>query len=197
MSRYIETISLLDGSFERLDFHQERFERTRRELLGLSRHPLLVRVLAERELPEGHCKCRILYREEVEKIEFAPHRAPLIASLKLVLDDQVEYPFKAEDRSRLSELYAMREDCDDILIIRRGLVTDSYFANVIFRRGNSWFTPDNPLLAGTMRASLLQQGLIKERAIRVEDVPDYEAVSLINALNPPGAIAEIPVEKIR
>jgi 4-amino-4-deoxychorismate lyase len=47
------------------------------------------------------------------------------------------------------------EGCDDIIIVRNGFVTDASYANLIFRKGDEWFTPATFLLAGTMRAFLL------------------------------------------
>ena len=77
----------------------------------------------------------------------------------------------------------MRGDCDDILIINKGMVTDSSYANVVFRDlDGNWVTPSTYLLSGTKRASLLQKGLIKETIITYRDLNKYTEVKLINAM---------------
>ena len=67
-------------------------------------------------------------------------------------------------------LYDLRNDCDDILIVKRGMVTDSSYANIVFRRGKRWYTPWSALLKGTMRLNLLERNKIYEEEIRVEDL---------------------------
>ncbi|MEP2669007.1 MAG: aminotransferase class IV [Cyclobacteriaceae bacterium] len=68
------------------------------------------------------------------------------------------------------------------MIAKNGLVTDSSYANILFRQDNCWYTPSNPLLSGTKRAELLDKGLIKEKEIPLQDVTQYESIKLINAM---------------
>jgi branched-subunit amino acid aminotransferase/4-amino-4-deoxychorismate lyase len=35
------------------------------------------------------------------------------------------------------------------------MVTDSSFANIVFKRGKKWYTPWAPLLKGTMRSKAI------------------------------------------
>ena len=64
-----------------------------------------------------------------------------------------------------SEMLDKKGDCDDILIIRNGLITDMSYANVAFFDGTQWLTPRIPLLAGTCRERLLETGPIREADI--------------------------------
>ena len=80
-------------------------------------------------------------------------------------------------------MYNQRGSCDDILILKKGWITDSYYANVVLWDGVQWFTPEEPLLEGTMRASLLEKGIIKTAGIRIEDLSRFRSLRLINALN--------------
>ena len=93
--------------------------------------------------------------KNITRIEFEPYVRPAVRSLKVVLSDSISYGYKSADRSALDHLFQLRGECDDILIVKKGCVTDSYYANVAFWDGKHWFTPDTPLLPGTMRASLL------------------------------------------
>ncbi len=197
MSQYFETIQLLNGELKNLEFHQERFERTRSEKLGLKNHPLLVEVIQlPRGLEQGVLKCRVIYKKEIERIEYEPHRTHKIRSLKLVFSDTIEYGFKYTDRNELELLFHQREDCDDILVVKKGCITDSFYANVVFWDGKMWMTPDTPLLPGTMRASLLKKGLIMEGRITPEDLAGFQKLKLINAMNDLQGAPEIPIDSI-
>ena len=53
---------------------------------------------------------------------------------------------------------------------------------LFFFDGNDWLTPDLPLLKGTCRARLLEQGVIREAELGVEDLNRFKGLKLINAL---------------
>jgi 4-amino-4-deoxychorismate lyase len=197
MSPYIETIRIQDGEIKNLSFHQARFERTRRLELGLEIHPDLKQLIKRsKQLEHGLIKCRITYGMEVEGIKFEPYSRQSINSLKIVEADHISYGFKYANRKDLETLYAQRESFDDILIIKNGCVTDSYFANTAFWDGKLWFTPDTPLLPGTMRASLLAKGVLKNTRITVADLANYHNIRLINAMNDLDEAAEILMENV-
>ncbi|MEN8158025.1 MAG: aminotransferase class IV family protein [Bacteroidota bacterium] len=184
MFPFIETIKLLDGELKNLSWHQERLERTRFEVLGLDEHPeLLLEIPVPDGLDRGLFKCRVLYGEVIERIEYEPYYHPDIHSLKLVRSDSISYGYKSADRSDLDALYAQKGDCDDILIVKNGCITDSYFANVALFDGTHWHTPDTPLLKGTMRAFLLEEGVLTEARIKENELGDFQKIRLINAMN--------------
>ena len=197
MSLYFETIQVLEGKLQNLEFHQERFERTRSEVLGLKGHPLLGEVIQVPDgLDRGVLKCRLIYHKEVVRIEYEPYRAHQVRSLKLIHADSIAYGFKSTDRGELEALFHQRGTCDDILVVKNAYITDSYYANVIFWNGEAWETPDTPLLPGTMRASLLRKGVIRECRITIEDLAGYQKLKLINAMNNFQDSPEIVMESI-
>lgn len=56
-----------------------------------------------------------------------------IRSLRLVAaDDELDYHLKYADRSALARLLQRRDDCDEILIVRDGAITDTSYSNVAF-----------------------------------------------------------------
>ena len=198
MSQYIETIKLLDGYFKNLSFHQQRFEKTRVDNLGLKAHPLLEHVVnIPRGLEEGLLKCRIVYGRDIERIEFEPYVKRKISTLKLIESETISYRYKYADRADLDDLYQLRGPCDDILIVQYGCITDSYYANIVFLDQDKWITPDTPLLPGTMRASLLNKGLIEERKISVEDLSRFKKLRLINAMNSLEEASDIPLASVK
>lgn len=198
MYPYFETIQLLDGELKNLEFHQERFERTRSKALGLKKHPLLGEaVKVPCGLEQGVLKCRVIYEKEIIRIEYEPHRPHEVHSLKMVYSDSIEYGFKYTDRSELEILFNQRENCDDILVVKNGCITDSFYANVVFWDGEGWITPETPLLPGTMRASLITAGAVMEEHITPDDLRRFQKVKLINAMNNLRNGPEIPIESIR
>lgn len=197
MSQYIETIQLLNGLLLNLEFHQLRFERTRKEELGITNHPRLAeQITVPKGLDTGKFKCRITYEKVIDLIEFEPQLPSEIRSLKLVYSDSICYGYKYADRSQLETLFQQRGDCDDILVVKKGAISDSYYANAIFWDGESWLTPDTPLLPGTMRAFLLNKDMIREAHITPQDLNRFQKLKLINAMNDLKHAPEIPVESI-
>lgn len=183
--QFIETIKIKDGKAQALSYHQERMERTIRHFF-----PALCRVsmpsLEDLVIPkEGmdFYKARVVYGEQgVETVEYAPYRMREIDSLQVVKDETIEYHFKSTDRTRLNALAARKGGCDEIVIVKHGLVTDTSFTNLAIYNGNHWLTPKHPLLPGTKRAYLLDQGIIQEADITLQDLQNAWKVSLFNAM---------------
>ena len=95
----------------------------------------------------------------------------------------------------LDEAFALRDTADDVLIVRHGLLTDTSIANIALWDGSEWYTPAQPLLAGTQRRYLLDTGQIKETDIPVASLGNYRHIRLFNALIPFGEV-ELPVGQI-
>jgi 4-amino-4-deoxychorismate lyase len=196
MSLLLESIKLVDGEFRNLFYHERRMNRALKFLCGVQEHFYLEEFLKNIDVPaKGLHKCRIVYDDVSRDVEFIPYQYKTINRLKIIEHDRVSYEFKYADRKILNRLYDLRKDCDDILIVKRGLVTDSSFSNIIFRKGKRWYTPWSSLLKGTMRANLLERNLVEEEEIRVEDITTFDSFKLINAMvefeNPEVDIANI------
>jgi 4-amino-4-deoxychorismate lyase len=108
----------------------------------------------------------------------------------------LDYHLKYADRSALNKLAELRGDCDEILIVKDGQITDTSFSNVVFTDGQQFVTPSSYLLPGTMRAALLQSGAITEAPIRTGDLQQFSHVTLINAMLPLHAFPLIPISSI-
>jgi len=183
MCPLFETIKCNDGKLFNLEFHQARFEKGQKEYFGT--FPQIV--LSEKlEIPEfaknGLFRCRVTYSKQIDKVEFIPHQFRQIKSLKLVEDNEIDYRYKYTNRDRLNLLFEKRGNCDDIIIVKNGFITDSLAANLVFFDGEKWMTPETSLLPGTQRAKLLDEGKITECMITPEDIRKFEKVGLINAM---------------
>ena len=159
MSPLLESLKLKDGIIQNLNYHQDRLNRSMEELFPTARK---IDLAKEISIPEncksGIFKIRVLYGQTIEKIEIEPYVFRSIESFKVVHHESIDYHLKYTDRQILQELFAKHGDCDDIIIVRNGLVTDSFAANLLFSDGEKWFTPESPLLKGTKRQLLIDSG---------------------------------------
>jgi 4-amino-4-deoxychorismate lyase len=183
MCRFIETICIRNGEPERLLWHNARLNRTRREVLHQSGELDLTGYLTIQEgVKDSLLKCRVTYRETIEKVEFEPYTIRPLHSLRLIKADQIDYPYKYAKRECLQALFAQRGDADDVLLVKDGLITDTSYANIIFRKGTKWYTPNPPLLPGTRRASYIAQGRIGLMSVHPGMLPEFEEARIINAM---------------
>lgn len=183
MYQLVETIKCKDGKLFNLRYHQSRFNLTRRALLNSKDEIKLEKsIKIPEECSTGLFRCRVIYGEKIEKIEFQPHRYRKVNSLKLIEDNEMDYPFKFSNREKLNLLFEQRGTCDDILIVKNGFITDSFIANVVFFDGRKWWTPDTPLLPGTQRARLIHEKQIFVCPVTPDDLPKYTKAGLINAM---------------
>jgi 4-amino-4-deoxychorismate lyase len=183
MCPLVESIKLQDGVICNLEYHQNRMDRAMSELFPDARKiDLASLIFIPEDCLSGVYKIRVLYGATVGKIEIEPYIFRKIQSLKIVHHESIDYRLKYSDRQILNELFAKRGDCDDIIIIKNGLVTDSFAANLLFFDGANWVTPSTPLLLGTQRQFLLDTGNISESEIREKDLCYFQKVGLINAM---------------
>jgi len=197
MSLLVESIKLKDGKLFNLEYHQSRMNRALAELFPEADSIDLATVISiSEECKSGLFKVRVLYGPKLEQVEIEPYQFRTIQSLKVVHHESIDYHLKYTNRQILQQLFASRGECDDIIIIKNGLVTDAFAANILFFDGQKWVTPNSPLLKGTQRQFLLDQGIISEQEIREEDIPAFQKVGLVNAMMSFEEMPVIPVEKI-
>jgi 4-amino-4-deoxychorismate lyase len=176
----LETIRIEEGTIHNLSYHQARVNRSREHLfhtfstLELASH---IKVPAQK----GIFRCRILYGQEIEKIEYLPYIPKPIAHLKIVTSN-IEYRYKYADREALDGLLTSHPEADEVIIEKNGLLTDTTIANIAFYRNGIWYTPKMPLLEGTMREKFLDKGLLQTKDIRKAELESYTHVALINAM---------------
>lgn len=189
MSRFIETIQLKDGEFLNLDYHQWRVNRTFRTFFPAEKAFTLEDLLSDRDFPrEGRFRCTLLYADEPGDLKIVPYKPKKINKLILKEVGEFEYSWKYADRSQLEKLIKALAPDEEIIIIKQGFVTDASYANLIFFDGKSWLTPSTPLLQGTKRQKLLEEGKITESLIRKEDLQKFSKCCLINAMLDPGEV---------
>lgn len=182
MSQFIESIRIEDGNIELLDYHNERFNTTRKLFFCVDDEWDLKHFI---QIPDkyktGLVKCRIVYDIEIQEVQFSFYKSKNISNLKLV-KASIHYAYKSTDRDKLEQLKKLAAPAVEVLIVNDGKISDTSFSNIIFRKEGQWFTSDSPLLAGVMRESLLNEGVIEEIPIRTEDLKYFDAFMLVNAM---------------
>jgi len=175
----LETIRCEEGRPAHLEYHQQRAERSLRQL-GYPLHLDLSALIAPPD--NALYRCRVLYDAASARAEYIPYQTKTVQTLQLIQADTLDYALKYADRAELEYLFAQRRGADDILIVKNGLITDTSIANIAFFNGAQWLTPKRPLLAGTTRERLLDEKRIIESDIAPDDLADFEAFALLNAM---------------
>ena len=175
----LETIKIEDGVIHNLSYHQERCTKSRHALYDATDILELKAYIIPP--PKGLYRCRILYAKNIHTIEYIPYVPKVISSLKIIASN-VEYTYKYANRDALNALLEMEKEYDDILIEKNGYLTDTSIANIAFYDGKQWVTPQNPLLKGTMRQKLIDEGFLQPKQIKVANINTYTQVALMNAM---------------
>lgn len=196
MKQFVETIRIENGVPRLFEEHLFRLQNTALYCFGTKLHLSQQMLAAPIEMKGNVIKCRVVYSDKIDGIEFEPYQKRNIRSLKLVYDNDIDYRYKSTDRDPLNRLLAQRGDADEIIIVKNGFVTDSSFSNLLFENKDGLFTPDSFLLNGVQRQSLLKLGLVRELSIREEDIANFTQIHLINAMLLPGH-AVVDVRNIR
>ena len=177
-----ETICVKDGAMQHIQWHQLRYEQSYLAYYDQTPTFKLIDVHIPDSCKTGLYKMRLSYNKTSTKIEYEKYHIKKITSLKLIEAGTLTYKLKYTDRSCIDDLYRKKENCDDILIVINGMVSDSSYSNIVFFNGHEWITPATPLLKGTSRERLLNSGMIKEQAIGVHDIKNFHSFKLINAM---------------
>jgi 4-amino-4-deoxychorismate lyase len=122
-----------------------------------------------------------LYNTTLQNIEYIPYQEKEIKTLAIV-ETNLIYNYKYANRDAINELATLNSDMDDILIVQDGYIQDTSIANIAFYDSTTWFTPSQPLLKGTMREKLIDEGFLQVKAIKKEDLYKYSQVALMNAM---------------
>lgn len=175
---FIETVKIVSSVVLQAPRHEERMRSCGLLLENFDLQMLQVPA----EFAKGVVKCSIRYSDKVRSVNYSPYSPRPIRRLKLVECDNIDYSRKYADRRALEALREKRGECDDVLIVKNGLVTDTSYSNIVFFDGSTYFTPDTFLLNGCKRRELLESGRIKQRRITASGTQDFLCAYMINAM---------------
>ncbi|MFW3425319.1 aminotransferase class IV family protein [Aliarcobacter butzleri] len=173
--KYFETIKCEDFEVFNLDYHQKRVANTIGLNINLQEY---INPISEELL-----RCKLIYDENgVVDVLYFPYKKREIKSFKIIFDNEIEYSKKYLNRAKLDELYEKKDDCDEVIIIKNEIVTDTTIANIAIFYENSWITSKNCLLGGTTRARLLEEKKMFEKDITLDMLKNASKVALMNAM---------------
>lgn len=179
-----ETLAINNGRILNLDYHNRRFKQGQLFLHCQTMIDDIANIInISDEFNNKFIRCRVTYDKHDIKVQYFDYIPKNIQSFKLIECNYIDYTYKYDDRNLLNQLLSQKGDCDEIIIIKNGLVTDCSIGNLLFLKDNHWYTPDTPLLQGTQRAYLLDVGKIHLTTIHKNDICQYKKVMMINALN--------------
>lgn len=181
MSLFFESICVRDGELELVELHEERMQRARREKLGLDERLSLRSFRVPISARKGKFKCRVEYSQSIEHVTFEKYEPITYERFRLIDADSAEYAHKFTDRTALLSLLDEVAP-DGLIIVKNGLITDTYHANLVFFDGDKWYTPREPLLRGCMREWLLRTGKIELADIGPADLARYTHFKQINSM---------------
>lgn len=177
----LESICLINGKIQNRSMHIKRMRTTGLHFRFTPPDLPDIEGMLAPGMDEVKLKCRITYHTNINSIAFEHYHPKTIKSLKLVVASP-DYAFKFSDRTVLNDLLNQKNGCEEILIVRNGLITDTSFSNVVLSKGDELHTPAYPLLNGTKRQKLLNEGRIKEAQITPDNLKEYDRLYLINAM---------------
>lgn len=173
--KYFETIKCEDFEIFNLEYHERRIAKT----IGLNLN------LQEYIYPPNSelLRCKLIYDESgILSVDFYPYKKRVIETFKILYDDCIDYSSKYLNRTCLDELFELKEDCDEIIIVKNGIVTDTSIANIAVYYQKQWFISKDSLLEGTTKSRLIKERNLIEKNITVEMLKKSEKIALLNAM---------------
>ena len=198
MSQFFESIRVNDGIAENLSFHQARVHKTLQAFDASNSSIELASVIQELVLPtNGLFKLRISYDlNGNHQTKLTPYQFKQINQFALVDIKGHRYDYKYEKRDWINDALS-QSGTDEIMMHDDGCIKDCSYTNIVFYDGVNWYTPASPLLEGTQRAKLIQEGVIIPKALHVKDIPNCIKFKCINAMIHWEDAVEYEIELIR
>lgn len=178
-----ETLLIIDGKVQNLQYHQQRFEQATQEYFGCEPRFSLADILVVPEASQrGKVRCRIDYNATEFELKFFIYSPKKVERFRLVEVENWDYHLKFSDRKRFDLLPILQNE--EVIILNNGYVSDCSIGNLLFLKQGIWYSPQHYLLKGTQLSKLLDEGKVVLAKIAKQDLHQYEKIMLINALNP-------------
>ena len=196
MYQFIESIKIENGQALLLNLHQQRIYQT----FANFHHKCIINLhtlLSSFQPPQkGLYKWRIIYNLNGNfEHQFIPYSFTEIKDFELVENNEIDYSFKYLDRTHLDTM-KKQASTQEIVIGKKGFITDPTFSNLIFLKNGIWHTPKTFLLNGVQRLNLLHLGIIQETEINLENLKEFSHFQIINAMNDFNSSFIYPINKI-
>ena len=196
MYQFIESIKIENGQAFLLNLHQQRIYQT----FANFHHKCIINLhalLSSLQPPQkGLYKWRIIYNLNGDfEYQFVPYSFTEIKDFELVDNNEINYSFKYFDRTHLDTM-KKQSLAQEIIIVKKGFITDTTFSHLIFLKNGIWHTPKTFLLNGVQRLNLIHLGIIQETEINLEKLKEFSHFQIINAMNDFNSSFIYPINKI-
>ncbi len=179
MPTLFETIKIVDGEAQNIEYHQDRFNRSRFDLFGSTAKIDLASLI---DAPNNELfRCKIVYAENIISVDYFPYIQKKFKKF-IILETEIDYSYKYTNRDYFDKKSNEYNKFDDIIFCKNGLISDTTIANIAFYDGSKWLTPKTPLLYGTTRARLLDNRLLIEKDIKSNEISKYKRFAIMNAM---------------
>lgn len=200
---FLETVLVLeDGSIPLLREHYDRYAANHHISPPINIEEfaaLLLSVAREKQRQ----RCRLIYGGDGRVMElsaqlFVPRTLGRVGRIDL---PGAAYSRKFADRRLFDRLRERFPEYDEIIITKRGFLSDGTFSNLYVRRPPATpsfplLTPSHNLLAGCRRERLIKDGRLHPRPLLWAELEPEWRIGFINALNPPGQLGEFAAGEI-
>ena len=182
-STVFETIRYEDGNFFYLEYHQQRVEKTLKQLYHQENAFDLKKILKKEKFKKnGKYRVKVIYSKEgVQSIEFFPYKAKKIQKIALVEVGDFEYRFKYLDRKFFHAMYEEFRGIDEFLLLKNGYISDFTIGNVALY-DNKWMSVNDFLLEGTTLKRFLDKKVLELKKVHFSNLPKYSKIALLNAM---------------
>ncbi|MDD3463762.1 MAG: aminotransferase class IV [Sulfurospirillaceae bacterium] len=179
-----ETIKVIDGVPCNIEYHQKRFEKTTRDFDCYCVDKKLRDFI---DAPKnGVFRVKIEYSDDILNVTCRPYEKRVFQKFAIVESD-IKYGYKACDRKDIDALFC--EGFDDVIIMQNTILKDTSIANIALHVKGVWYTPKQPLLKGTTRQRLLENGFLVEADLDEASIKKADNFAIMNAL-----IGFLPIE---
>ena len=179
-----------DRGYTVLDRHVQRLEQSA-AYFDIGHHPASLRAALDRAVAGATepQRVRVLVAENgavrSESVPLAPSVEPARVRLAQTPIDSTDRFLFHKTTRRAAYESRLEPDVDDVLLWNeRGELTESTIANVVVELDGVLVTPPvaSGLLAGTLRAELLETGKVVERTVAVDDLTRATGLWLVSSL---------------
>lgn len=173
----IETMNIGKSGVQRKKLHLERIKRSIQHF-NMSLHWPLIEKLLNMTTTKNKILRLAIYETYVsytlKELDDTISTFELLP-MKQTEDDYVLYKTSQRDHYKTNLHHALYYN-------QEGMLTEFNIGNFVYQEDNQYFTPNEKVLPGCMRQSLLENGIIQYKDLHVDNLKDVDAIYMVNSL---------------